>query len=100
MFPRQKPAVLPLVDDHGNEKDFLMCPDNDIIGVVHGLEQRTSLLGLDGALLKMEPSSLALPDAAYANMDAHDRAVSDLRQSGAPPDVIAEMQEQLVDGTD
>jgi co-chaperonin GroES (HSP10) len=61
MFPRQAPAVLPLVDEHGNEKDVLMCPDNDIIGIVHDLPQVTHIAGLDGALLKMQPVSLARP---------------------------------------
>lgn len=101
MFPRQAPAVLPLVDDQGAEKDFLMCREAEIIGVVHGLLQSTGVLGLDGAvlkldardeqLLKIEPVSLARPDAAYKNEAEIDEAVSDLRQSGAPPEVIAEI---------
>jgi co-chaperonin GroES (HSP10) len=94
MFPRQAPAVLPLVDEHGNEKDVLMCPDNDIIGIVHDLPQVTHIAGLDGALLKMQPVSLARPDSAYANIAAIDESVSDLRQSGAPPDVIEEIEQQ------
>lgn len=94
MFPRQAPAVLPLVDEHGNEKDVLMCPDNDIIGRVHDLPQVTHIAGLDGALLKMQPVSLARPDSAYANIAAIDESVSDLRQSGAPPDVIEEIEQQ------
>lgn len=94
MFPRQAPAVLSLVDEQGVEKDVLMCPDNDIIGVVHDLPQVTHIAGLDGALLKMEPVSLARPDAAYRNIAAIDEAVSDLKQSGAPPDVIAEVDQQ------
>ena len=100
MFPRQAPAVLPLIDDKGNEKDFLLLPDNDIIGRVYDLPQVTHIAGLDGALLKMEPQSLARPDVAYANEDVTDRAISDLRQSNAPPDVIAELEEQLIDGQD
>lgn len=100
MFPRQAPAVLPLVDEMGNEKDVLMCSDNDIIGRVHDLPQVTHIAGLDGALLKMAPVSLARPDVAYANEDATDRAISDLRSSNAPPDVIAELVEQTIDGVD
>lgn len=100
MIPRNAPAVLPLVDTQGNEKDFLMCPDNDIIGVVHDLPQVTHIAGLDGALLKMEPQSLARPDIAYANEDATDRAVSDLRSVNAPPDVIAELTDQTIDGAE
>jgi hypothetical protein len=81
MFPRQAPAVLPLVDDQGNEKDFLMCREGEIVGIVHGLAARTEILGLDGALLKLEPVSLARPDAAYKNIAEIDEAV---RTCGSP----------------
>lgn len=105
MFPRQAPAVLPLVDDRGEEKDFLMCRENEIVGIVHGLEQATKILGLDGARLSIEdariaaiePQSLARPDVAYKNIDDINRAVSDLRQSGAPPEVIAEVDAEHQD---
>jgi chaperonin GroES len=97
MFPRQAPAVLPLVDDQGNEKDFLMCREGEIVGIVHGLAARTEILGLDGALLKLEPVSLARPDTAYKNIAEIDEAVSDLRQSGAPPEVIAELDQDHQD---
>lgn len=93
MFPRQAPAVLPLVDLNGEEKDFLLMPENDVIGIVHDLPQVTHIAGLDGALLSIKPESMARPDSAYANIDGIDRAVSDLRQSGAPADVIAELQQ-------
>lgn len=92
MFPRQAPAVLPIVDDTGAERDVLMCQENDIIGVVHDLPQVTHITGLDGALLAMEPRSLARSDVEYANEDAHDRTVAELRQSNAPPDVIADAE--------
>jgi hypothetical protein len=52
----------------------------------------TRLAGLDGALLKMEPVSLARPDSAYKNIAEIDEAVADLKQSGAPPEVIAELE--------
>lgn len=97
MFPRQAPAVLPLVDAHGNEKDVLMCSENDIIGVVHDLPEVTHIAGLDGALLKMQPQSLARPDVVYENIEGIDRAVSDLRQVNAPPDVIEEIERDHVD---
>lgn len=99
-YPRKVPGVLPLVDGQGVKKDFLLMTEAEVIGIASDLPQVTHIAGLDGALLKMTPSSLARPDIAYANEDAHDRAVSDLRESGAPPDVIAEMQEQLIDGQD
>lgn len=108
MFPRQAPAVLPLVDDRGAEKDFLMCREAEIIGVVHGLEQATAILGLDGARLSLDdirlaaiaPQSMARPDSAYKNIAEIDEAVSDLKQSKAPPEVIAELDADHQDEAD
>lgn len=96
-IPRQAPAVLPLLDDDGSEEIVLMCPENDIIAVVHDLPRETHLVGLDGALLKLAPQSLATPDQVYENRDGADRTISDLRQSGAPPDVIEDVQQDLQD---
>lgn len=97
LFPRQAPAVIPLVDDQGIEKDVLLLTEGDVIGLVHDLPQVTHIAGLDGALLKMEPVSLARPDSAYKNIDEINRAVSDLRESGAPQDVIDEVEMQHQD---
>jgi chaperonin GroES len=91
-FPRKAPAVLPLVDGQGVKKDFLLMTENEVIGIAHDLPQVTRIAGLDGALLKMEPVSLARPDSAYKNIAEIDEAVADLKQSGAPPEVIAELE--------
>lgn len=99
-FPRKAPAVIPILDEYGEEKDVLMSPDNDLISVVTDLPQVTHIAGLDGALLKMEPMSMARPDSAYKNIAAIDEAVSDLRQSGAPQDVIDEVDLQHQDEVD
>lgn len=95
-FPRQAPAVLPILCD-GEWKDTLMCAENDIIAVVEELPRQSSVMGLDGAPLSIMPVSMARPDAAYKNIDDIDRSVSDLRQSGAPPDVIDEVNLQHQD---
>jgi chaperonin GroES len=91
LFPRNAPAALPLLDSQGNEDMVLMCPENDIIAVVHDLPRQSSIVGLDGALLAMEPSSLALPDQVYENRDGIDRSVYELTKANAPPDVIADV---------
>lgn len=91
-YPRKMPAVLPLVDAQGAKKDFLLMTENEVIGIAHDLPQVTHIAGLDGALLKMAPQSLARPDIAYANEDAADRSIADLKQSGAPPDVIEDVE--------
>lgn len=104
-FPRQAPAVMPLVHADGTEEDVLMCPENDIIAVVHDLPRQSLVMGIDGAPLSIEPSSLALPDGVYKNREDLDRSVSDLKQVNAPPDVIADAQmadqlEHEVDATE
>lgn len=93
-YPRKMPAVLPLVDQQGVKKDFLLMTEAEVIGVAHDLPQVTHIAGLDGALLKMQPQSLARPDVAYKNIDDIDRVVSDLKQQGAPPDVIEEIDRE------
>lgn len=100
MVPRSALAVLPLKDEQGSEKEFLLCYENDIIGVIHGMPQRSRIVGMDNSYLSLSPQSLARPDSAYANEDAFDRTIADLRQSKAPEDVIAEVSEQLIDGVD
>jgi chaperonin GroES len=98
MFPRVAPAVLTIEDDDGNELEVLMCPENDVIAKVTGLKRQSSLVGIDGAALSIEPQSLALPDGVYANREGIDRSISDLKQSKAPPDVIAELTAEGTDG--
>lgn len=97
LFPRQAPAVLPLLDDQGNEEAVLMLPETDIIAIVHGLPRASHIVDIGGAPLSIAPSSLGLPDGVYANRDGIDRSVSDLKQTGAPPDVIAEVSRENVD---
>lgn len=97
MFPRQAPAVIPLEDENGNETEVLMLPENDIIAKVHGLKRASSIVGLNGAPLSLVPQSLALPDQVYASREGVDRAISDLRQVNAPPDVIAEIASEQRD---
>lgn len=90
-FPRQAPAVLPIINESGVEEDVLMCQENDIIAVVQDLPRATTLVDRTGAPLSLQPTSLALPDAVYSNREGIDRAVSDLKN--APPDVIADVKE-------
>jgi chaperonin GroES len=89
--PRAAPAVLPLIDDDGNENVVLMCPENDIVATVIGLPRQTHIVGIDGAPLDLAPTSLALPDSVYENREGMDRTIADLKSVNAPPDVIEEM---------
>ena len=97
LFPRQAPAVLPLTDDAGDEHEVLMCSETDIIAVVHGLARESSIIGSDGAPLSLQPVSHALPDMVYANRESLTEAMMDLRQSGAPPEVLHELMTEHVD---
>lgn len=95
LFPRNAPAVLPLLDDEGDETIVLMLPENDVIAVVHDLPRSTGLVDISGAILSIVPQSLATPDSVYQNRDDADRTISDLRQAKHPPDVIAEIAAEL-----
>lgn len=90
-YPRQAPAVLPVLHDDGQWRDVLMLEENHIIATVEGLPRQSAIAGLDGAFLSIAPQSMARPDVAYKNEDDADRSIADLKQSGAPPDVIADM---------
>lgn len=91
LYPRQAPAVLPLMADDGTWRDVLLLPENDVIAVVHDLPRQSAIAGLDGAFLSIAPQSMARPDVAYKNEDDAGRSIADLKQSGAPPDVIADV---------
>ncbi len=96
LFPRQAPAVLPLLDNEGNETMVLMCPDNDIIAVVHDLPRDSGLTDINGQrILAIVPQSTALPDAVYGNREGIERALSDLKD--APPDVREEIAREHED---
>jgi chaperonin GroES len=98
LFPRQAPAVLPLIDNDGEETKVLMCAENDVIAIVHDLPRATGLTDINGAHITLSPSSLALPDSVYENREGIERAISDLRQSQAPQDVIDEVANDHDDG--
>ena len=97
MIPRAAVACFTIEDDDGRELEVLMCPENDIIAKVSGLKRSSSIMGLDGAPLSMEPQSLALPDTVYRNREDLDRSISDLKQCKAPPDVIEELTSENTD---
>lgn len=88
-YPRSAGVPFPILDDKGAEQVVMVMREPEALAIVEGLERASSIVGLDGALLRMRPQSLARPDAAYENIDAHERAVHDLRD--APPDVRAEL---------
>lgn len=97
LFPLAAPATLPLTDENGDEREVLMCPENDLIAVVHDLPRETGILDDRGVPLTIAPQSLALPDLVYANREGVDRSLSDLKQVHAPPDVLAEVAAEQVD---
>jgi chaperonin GroES len=96
-FPRQAPAMIPVFGDDGEETIVLMLREAEVIAIVHGMPRTGSVVGLDGALMALQPQSIGLPDSVYENREGVDRAISDLRQSGAPPDVIADLQHEQRD---
>lgn len=99
MFPTQAAGVIFTEDDEGNEVELLMIPENDIVAKVYGLKRGGAIMGLDGRPLPLDirPRSHALPDLVYENREGIDRAISDLKQVDAPPDVIDELRTEQVD---
>lgn len=73
-FAKQAGYEFPLDDDEGNEQVFRMVNEQFIMGRVHGLAQQSKLTGLDGRLLRMNPSSRAPADLAVENQERVARA--------------------------
>jgi chaperonin GroES len=74
-YPRKAAAVLPLVDDHGEETSTLMIEEAHVVAIVHDMPRDTGLTDLAGkSLLAMRPVSLAKADSSYQNIDEMDRA--------------------------
>ena len=92
MFASQAAAVIPVVCADGSEVDVLMLNESDIACIVHDLPRETGLIDIGGAPLSINPVSMALPDGAYKSREQLAESISDLKQSGAPPDVIADVQ--------
>lgn len=98
MLPRAAPAMFTIEDDEGKELEVLMCPENDIIAKVSGLKRSSSLLGLDGVPLSIEPQSLAVADSVYKSREDLTRSIAYLREGNAPPDVVNELVSEATDG--
>ncbi len=73
-YPRRAAAPIPLVDEDGRETTQLLLREGDIVAIVHDLPRASALSGPDGRLVRMMPTSAALPDIAYQNREELDVA--------------------------
>jgi len=74
-YPRRLAAVLPLLDEHGEEQTTLMLEESQCVAIVHDLPHDTGLTDVAGkTLLAMRPVSMAKADSSYRNIDELDRA--------------------------
>lgn len=81
MFVRNAGTEVTIETDSG-VKLMLMLEERFILGIVEGLPQKTTIMGLDGRLMAMEPMSRtvtearggAAPDCVYENIEGLERA--------------------------
>ena len=73
-FPKSAGVMFPLPDGNGVEHEVILLREADVLGIVHDMPKVTSIVGLDGQLVKMAPVSRGLPDVAYRNEDDLQRA--------------------------
>lgn len=73
-FAKNQGVPFPLDDDNGVEQEYLLISETYVMGRVEGMPEKSSLTGLDGQLLTMQPGSRARADEAYANLDLMSRA--------------------------
>lgn len=69
MFPRKAGVLVPVPDDNGDDVAHLLMREPDVFAIVEGLARDTGIMGADGRLLKMIPTSRGLPDVVYQNRD-------------------------------
>jgi co-chaperonin GroES (HSP10) len=65
MIPKQTGTVIPIDD-----VEHLAFAENIVIGKCTEVAVETRILAMDGQLMRMVPSSMAKPDAGYANEEA------------------------------
>jgi len=65
MIPKNTGTVIPI-----DEVEHLAFAENIVIGKVSDIPIETRILSIDGALMKMVPTSLAKPDIGYENEES------------------------------
>jgi len=73
-YSKNRGVDFPLDDAEGNEKTYRMVNEQDILGIVTELPQVSSITGLDGKLMMMDPVSRAPADSSVENLDRIARA--------------------------
>jgi len=74
MFPKRFAVRIQLPVSIGVSKELVMLREAEVVGILHDLPRFSSIVGLDGQLVKMAPVSRGLPDVAYRNEDDLQRA--------------------------
>lgn len=73
-YSKNRGVEFPLDDENGDEKVYKMVNEQDILGIVTELPQVSSITGLDGKLMMMNPASRAPSDGAVEQLDRVARA--------------------------
>ena len=72
-FAKNQGVEFPLDDEDGNEQTLRLINEQFVLGIAKDMPQQSSLTGLDGRLLMMQPGSRAISDGALAAIDDHAR---------------------------
>lgn len=70
------------VETDAGEEILLLIQERYVLGIVHDLKRPSSIIGMDGHLLDMQPVSRARPDSVYKNIDELDRQAKDWPEFG------------------
>jgi co-chaperonin GroES (HSP10) len=74
-YSKNQGVLFPLDDENGHEQELLVISEQFILGIVKDMPEQSSLTGLDGKLLRMNPNSRAPSDIADRNHDQIERAM-------------------------
>lgn len=73
-YAKNAGVEFPLDDDRGNERVLRLLNEQYVLGIMHDLPVVSSLSGLDGKLLRMNPNSRATPEVTDMTQEAIARA--------------------------
>lgn len=76
-FAKGQGVEFPLEDENGTERVLRLLNEQFVLGVMHDMPVASSLSGLDGRLLTMQPGSRARADGAYEALASMAKAKRD-----------------------
>ena len=91
-YAKNQGVEFPFDDDDGNEEVLLLINESFLLGTVEDMPVQSSITGIDGRLLRMQPVSRAPSDGTVEHWDRIERATKQgfIDSSGNTLEAMAE----------